>query len=287
MMANWVSRALADIETQTESASGVAALRAAMMQDGVIGETEARELIAIHRAGKRPSGEAGWADLFVEAMTDYFALSREVPHYREDELNPNWCHAIRRAVDALSFDTLRNVESGTSYNERLAAQGVTEPDAQVLIDAFTADGMVLDATEIRVLTALFARATVYPANLRSFAWRAVQASVLADKTIQAHEVKLVRAIIMGPASLSGIAVDQAEADMLCALDQAVSDAHKDPSWTVLFAQGVGNYLLFAGGTPGRVDAKERIWLNEKLNHGPTTATKALEAFLAAEVSSNA
>ena len=59
MMANWVSRALADIETQTESASGVAALRAAMMQDGVIGETEARELIAIHRAGKRPSGEAG------------------------------------------------------------------------------------------------------------------------------------------------------------------------------------------------------------------------------------
>lgn len=287
MMANWVSRALADIETQTESASGVAALRAAMMQDGVIGKAEAQSLIAIHRAGKRPSGEAGWADFFVEAMTDYFALSREVPHYSDEELNPNWCHALKRTLDALSFDALTNVDVGETYHERLAALGVTEADAQVLIDAFAADGLVLDVTELRVITALFARANVYPANLRSFAWRAVQASVLADKSIQAHEVSLIRAMVMGPASLAGIAVDRSEADLLCALDQAVADSQKDPSWATLFAQGIGNHLLFAGGTPGQVDANERIWLNEKLSHGPTTATKALEAFLAAEVSSNA
>ncbi|MCA3697038.1 hypothetical protein [Aquidulcibacter sp.] len=286
-MANWVSRALADIETQTESVSGVAALRAAMMQDGVIAQAEARTLIAIHRAGKRPSGEAGWADLFVEAMTDYYALTREVPHYREDELTPNWCHAIKRTLDALTFDALPDVPAEPTYNERLAALGVTEADAQVLIDAFAADGMVLDATELRVLTALFARANVYPANLRNFAWRAVQASVLADNTIQAHEVSLIRAIVIGPASLAGIAVDRVEADLLCALDQAVSDAQKDPSWANLFAQGIGNHLLFAGGTPGRLDADERTWLNEKLSHGPTAATKALEAFLAAEISSNA
>lgn len=282
-MASWVSRALADIETQTETASGVKALRAAMMQDGVIGQAEARELIAIHRAGKRPSGEAGWADFFVEAMTDYYALTREVPHYREDELNPNWCQAILRAVDALALGALPDVAGELTYKERLTALGVTDDDAQVLIDAFASDGMVLDATELRVLTALFARATIYPANLRSFAWRALQASVLADTTIQASEIKLIRSIIMGPASLSGVAVDRAEADMMCALDQAVSDARKDPTWATLFAQAIGNHLLFAGGTPGRVDSHEQLWLNEKLSHGPTTATKALEAFLAAEV----
>jgi hypothetical protein len=69
-MASWVSRALADIETQTDNASGVAALRAAMMKDGMIQQAEAQTLIAIHRSGRRPSGEAGWSDLFVEAMTD-------------------------------------------------------------------------------------------------------------------------------------------------------------------------------------------------------------------------
>ncbi len=286
-MASWVSRALADIENQTDNASGVAALRAAMMKDGVIQQAEAQTLIAIHRSGRRPSGDAGWADLFVEAMTDYYALTREVPHYREEELNPNWCHAIKRTLDALAFDALPNVNAGPTYNERLAALGVTEDDAQVLIDAFAADGMVLDATEMRVLSALFARANVYPANLRTFAWRAVEASVLADNTIQAHEVTLIKSMVMGPASLSGIAVDRTEADLLCSLDQAVSDSQKDPSWANLFAHGIGNHLLFAGGTPGRVDQQEQIWLNDKLSHGPTAATKALEAFLAAEVGSNA
>jgi uncharacterized membrane protein YebE (DUF533 family) len=115
----------------------------------------------------------------------------------------------------------------------------------------------------------------------------VQASALADSTIHAHEVNLIRAMVMGPASLSGIAVDRVEADMLCALDQAVAESQKDPSWATLFAQGIGNHLLFAGGTPGHVDGKERQWLNEKLSQGPTAATKALEAFLAAEVGSHA
>lgn len=286
-MASWVSRALADIETQTDNASGVAALRAAMMKDGMIQQAEAQTLIAIHRSGRRPSGEAGWADLFVEAMTDYYALTREVPHYREEELNPNWCRAIKRALDALAFDALPDSPAEPTYNQRLAALGVTEADAQVLIDAFAADGIVLDVTEMRVLSALFARAIVYPANLRTFAWQAVQASALADSTIHAHEVNLIRSMVMGPASLSGIAVDRVEADMLCALDQAVSDSQKDPSWATLFAQGIGNHLLFAGGTPGHVDGNERQWLNEKLSQGPTAATKALEAFLAAEVGSHA
>ena len=43
-MASWVSRALADIETQTDNGSGVAALRAAMMKDGVIQQAEAQTL---------------------------------------------------------------------------------------------------------------------------------------------------------------------------------------------------------------------------------------------------
>ena len=286
-MVNWVSRALADIESQTQSASGVAALRAAMMLDGVIEQREARILIAIHRAGKPPSDEAGWADLFVEAMTDYYALTREVPPYQQDELKPNWGNGMLRTLDALAFDALPDVPAEPTYRERLAALGVTEADTQVLIDAFSIDGLILDATEMRVLSALFSRAQIYPANLRTFAWRAVQSSILADNSIQAHEVNLIRSMVMGPASLSGIAVDRVEADMLCALDQAVSDSQKDPSWASLFAQGIGAHVLFADGTPGQVDEQERLWLQEKLSHGPTAATKALEAFVAAEVGSNA
>ncbi|GBF57280.1 hypothetical protein PbB2_00945 [Candidatus Phycosocius bacilliformis] len=285
-MTSWVSRALDEIRQQagthhSGNSSGVAALRAAMMQDGTIQPSEAAALIQIHKTGAPPAGEAGWADLFVEAMADYFALSREVPIYHASELRPDWGRAIHRVADALMLDQLADAASEPSYQERMSALGVTEADAQTLIDAFENDGgSVLDETELRVLTSLFGRAVTYPPNLRHYAWRAVQASVLADKTINASELRLLTAIVMGPASLSGVAVDRAEADMLVALDHTVQDARKDRGWPAFFAQSIANHLLYAGGSPGRLDQAETAWLNTLYARNHTAGVQALKEWLA-------
>lgn len=285
-MTSWVSRALDEIRQQagtnhSGSSSGVAALRAAMMQDGTIQPTEAAALIQIHKTGAPPAEEPGWADLFVEAMADYFALSREVPIYHASELRPDWGRAIHRVADALMLDQLADAAKEPSYQERMSALGVTEADAQTLIDAFESDGgSVLDETELRVLTSLFGRAVTYPASLRHFAWRAVQASVLADNTINASELRLLTAIVMGPASLSGVAVDRAEADMLVALDHAVQDARKDRGWPAFFAHSIANHLLYAGGSPGRLDQAETAWLNTLYTRNHTAGVQALKEWLA-------
>jgi hypothetical protein len=279
-MGDWMNRAFASIKSETDNATGVKALRAAMMQDGKLDANEARQLISIHKSGGPPSDHADWPEFLVEAISDYFALSREVPVYHADELKPDWARAVYRAADAFLLDSLANVKEPATYSERLEAQGVSESDAAVLIDAISANGNILDATEIKLLGALFSRAVTYPKALRTFAWQALEATVMADKKIGDGEVDLIRSMVMGPASLEGVAVSQSEAEALCVMDAAIDDASKSAAWPAFFAQAVGSYLLYAGGSPGRLDGTEQAWLDSKTSVKTTLGTHALLAFVA-------
>jgi hypothetical protein len=279
-MGDWMSRAFANIQSETASATGVKGLRAAMMDDGTLDATEVHKLIAIHKTNASPSTDPDWPDFLIEAVCDYFALSREVPIYHADELRPDWGRALHAAADALALDRLANAPQAKSFAERVADQGVSEADAAILIDAISANGLVLDQTEMGLLAALFDRAVTYPKVLRSFAWQTLQATVMADSKVGPTEVDLLRAMITGPASLEGIAVSKGEAEVLCEIDVAVDESSKDETWPAFFAQSIGSYLLYGGGTPGRLDASETAWLNAKLASGDTAGKRALKAFVA-------
>lgn len=282
-MGDWISRALANIETQTATSDGVDAIRAAIMKDGVINASEVRKLLAIHKSGAPPSGEEAWSALLIEAVVDYFATSREVPVYQPEELRPQWGKAMYRMADAFmetfSKKSLEDLPMPLGYSERLSALVVSDEDSNVLIDAISVNGDILNAVEIRLMAALFARAVTYPAHLRAFAWRALSATVAADGEINNDEVSLIRALIMGPASLEGEAVSQSEAQALFAMDKSIGEDKKSDAWPTFFARAVGSYLLYEGATSGKVDQTERMWLEAQQAGHQSKATSALADFL--------
>lgn len=284
-MGEWVSRALAAVETASEkqassSGNGVDSLRAAIMRDGRVDASEAVRLLSLHRSNAPVVSEEGWADLFVEALSDHFALSREVPEWSDAELRPNWAAAIGRAADALALGTLTDVVPSASWRSSIEALAVGEDEARILVDALKANGMVLDSTEIRLLSRLFSRAVFYPLTFRNFAMTALAATVAHDKVISEEEVTLVRAIVMGPASCEGLAVSRAEADLIVAIDSACDRDARAASWPLLFAQVISLYVLHGTGSPGSVDADEAQWLASSVPSA-TPEAEALSALLKA------
>lgn len=264
-MGDWVSRALTAVETASQqqgnlSGNGVDSLRAAIMRDGRVDASEAVRLLSLHRSSAPVVSEPGWADLFVEALADHFALSREVPAWSEEDLRPNWAAAIGRAADALAFGKLTDVAQSASWRASIDALAVGEDEAAMLVEALSADGMVLDSTEIRLLSRLFSRAVSYPLSFRSFAMTALAATVARDKVINEEEVALVRAIVMGPASCEGLAVSRAEADTIIAINSACDRDARAAGWPRLFAQAISLHVLHGVGSPGVVDAEEAQWL---------------------------
>jgi len=124
---DWVSRALAAVETASQqqgsfSGNGVEGPRAAIMRDGLLDTSDAMRLLSLHRSRAPVVSDAGWADLFVEALSDHFALSREVPDWRDEELRPNWAAAIARTAEgwlSASFPTGRSPLRGERVSMHL------------------------------------------------------------------------------------------------------------------------------------------------------------------------
>lgn len=280
-MGDWVSRALASVESGvTSGGGGVAALRAGIMRDGAVDAAEAARLLTLHRSEAPVTREAGWDDLFVEALTDHFALSRELPDWDEADLRPDWAAAMRRAADAIAFDALDDAPKPHSWTRDVEALGVKDSEAQMLVDALSANGLTLDRVEIRLLGALFARATQYPMALRAFAWKALAATVARDRMITDGETELVRALVMGPASCEGIAVSRVEANAILAINAACDRETRAAGWSQLFAQAIAMHVLHGSGSPGVIDADEAQWLAANVPQA-TPEAQALDAFLAA------
>lgn len=285
-MSDWLSRALDEVETQADSrasasASQVDDLRAAIMKDGTICSAEAARLMELHRAGAPVTSEDGWDDLFVEALTIYFALSREVPHVEPGELSMDWTDVVNKVSRSFGFGRDGENPDGVSWADRIASLGVSREAADQLIGSLGANGLLLDPVEVRLLARLFSRAVTYPASLRAFAWQALTTTVQSDRVISIDEAALVKALAMGPASEAGIAVTRLEAEAVVAINRACDDTSKHESWADVFASCLGSYLLHAGVSPDAIDPEERAWLEAQLagKSGPETA--ALDRFLSA------
>lgn len=85
------------------------------------------------------------------------------------------------------------------------------------------------------------------------------ADVQADGKVDAGEVVALRTQIFE----DGV-VDRAEADAMFALNDSVTGADNDPTYTSLMVDVIANHVLNDSESPGVVDEDEANWLIEKI-----------------------
>jgi hypothetical protein len=283
-MSSWLARALDQIEDQIAvrtkgTPNSVDDLRAAIMQDGQVAPAEAQRLMDLHRNAAPITLEAGWDDLFVEALSEYFALSREVPLVENGERTLDWKDVLTKVAASFGSGEPMAQVDGTPWSQSVETLGIPEDVAQQLIDSLGTNGLALAPVEVRLLTRLFSRAVTYPDTLRTFVLQALAATIATDQAISKDEADLVKAIAMGPGSQAGIAVTQEEAEAIVAINRACPAQNKHESWANVFASALASYLLFSGTTPDRIDARERAWLQAQLADQSGTEIDTLHRFL--------
>jgi uncharacterized tellurite resistance protein B-like protein len=87
----------------------------------------------------------------------------------------------------------------------------------------------------------------------------LKARVLEDGKIDAAEVEEIRDVIFADEK-----IDKEEADMLFAINDAVTDADNTPEWRKLFVEAITSYVLEDENTPGVVDQEEGKYLYDKI-----------------------
>ena len=209
------------IERGRISDDDVRYLRQDYFKDSKLCKTEAESLFALDAAVKDKS--AVWDEFFVEAMVDHLVNQAEpVGHISED--NAEW-----------------------------------------LISCIARNGLVDGPVRLEMLVKVIEVAKSAPEFLLAFALSQVSEAVLNNQgplaesrlsekqVICKSDVELLRRMIFGYGSDSGLAVSKAEAEFLFELNDRTAEFENDPAWTDLFARAVGNYLLATldGAQPSR------------------------------------
>jgi hypothetical protein len=171
-----------------------------------------------------------------------------------------------------------------------------DAEALLLERVGSAEGVVDDPTELRLLLNLMFRSTGSSERFRAFVMAAVERSVLHSGqalygqaarrpgAIDQADVEVIRRLVYGSGGQSGLAVSRAEAEFLFALDRATAGADNDPAWRELFVKAIAMHLLFGGATPDVVDADEAAWLAGQIGagRGDPANRQALLAYLKQE-----
>ncbi len=273
-------RSVKDLSAVT--GSEVLAMRKALYADGRVDDHEAQALLSAHRRGARGKCDLTWADFFVEALADYFALERETPDYGVS-YQADWRRAGLNVARTFSpLPSHKNAGRDFAWST-LPKAAIRTEEARALISAFRKDGaLVLDAVERRLLARLFERAIDTPPELKTFALEAVVETVTVDEAVDEGEVRLLRAVLYGPAGDEGLAISREEAEALFVIGAAAKE--RAASWRDLFVRAIGKHVLYGGMTPEGVDSAEAAWL--KLSLGPPDTWNqdavALLRFLARE-----
>jgi hypothetical protein len=224
-------------------------LRRLIYVTGTVSRKNAEILFKLDAAcsNKHPA----FAELFVEALTDYFVWQTEPKGYVTPEL-------ARVLIDNVTADG--HVESKT---ELALVLNVVHWSRQCPEELLT---LVLDAVRQNVL---LSRDTAFGAN-RPHA------------SIGAADVALLRKALYAPAGDGSLLVTRREAELLFTLNEATATGKNDPEWRDFFARAIGNHLtnpMDAPNIPGRDEAEHRErWLNERggigrLVHGIGEALK--------------
>lgn len=231
----------------------VRALRRAIWGGGQpVDRAAAEVLLALQREVLERS--AAWADLYVEALSEFF----------------------------LDDDT------------------VHEAGAELLAREVVADGVVEDATELRLLLNLVFRSRRCPPGLVALARAALRASVVASAAslygkgprrpgaVDADDVEAIRRLVYAAGGADGIQVGEGEALWLAELDRATAVADNAPAWRELFVKALAMYLLLGRGNGEHVDPATVAWIREHLDggRGLTPNGRALVEYLRREARSS-
>lgn len=195
----------------------VARLRAAFAEDPDIGEDEADTLLRLNRAC--PVQAPSWSGFLVDLIADY----------------------------------ILNQSGPEGY--------ITAEKSDWLVSRLSTDGWVANRAELDLLVAILGRARWFPLSLTTFALGQVAGAAIhgfgplragysrspAPGTIGEQEVALIRTILNAFAGDSALSLTRSEAEILIAIDEAVSGRPVPPAWVDLFAKAMSNVLLAEHG----------------------------------------
>jgi hypothetical protein len=213
-------------------ADDVLRLRRAIYGKGGIDREKAAALFKLNRDRERH--DPAWAELYVEALCDFF-------YWRE------------------------------------GSDSVLTADAErMLMDWIGPAEAIDDGTELRLLLSLMFRTNGSSEAFRAYVLDAVRHSVLHSSqalygqagrrpgVIDAADVEVIRKLVYGLGSQSGMAISAVEAAFLFELEHATAGAQNAPAWRDLFVKAIAMHLLFAGSSPDRIDEPEARWLIEQI-----------------------
>lgn len=232
-------------------ATDVLACRRAIYADGVIREDDAVALLRLHR--RVELRDPAWDAFYVEALTDFFFWGRgDDSHIGEPEaaMLTTWLGKGRPGE-------VRSGKGGSGRNK-----------------------LVTDPTELRLLLKLIYRSHGCPDALFALAMRSVEHSVMHCEqsvfgkgerragVVDEDDVEMIRKLVYGMAGGGGLRITADEAEFLFALNNRTRRRDNARSWQPLFVKAITMYLLFGGGSPGRIDAEEARWLIDHLLADP-------------------
>lgn len=211
-------------KVQADGAIGadeIAALRRIGWSDGSVSQLEAEALFSINDSLATP-GEP-WCDFFTETVGEFVINGSEPRGY------------------------------------------VSQDEANWLVQQIRRDGRLCTMSELELLVRIYERAHNVPDSLKTFVLAQLEHAVLtgtgptrcggtlSDTHVSKAEVQILRRMLFAPASDRPAAVSRREAEMLFRLKDATMGAANAPEWKVLFAQGVGNFLMGYSGGNAQID----------------------------------
>jgi len=209
-------------------------LRRIIYANGSVGHEAAKLLLGLDRACSKK--DPAFAQLYVEALTDYFVWQTEPKGYVSPE-------GARLLIDNIGADG--HIESKTELELVLNIVHWARhcPEELVLL--------VLDAVRQSVL---LSRESPLGANRPR-------------TSIGAGDVAILRKALHAPAGDGSLLVTRREAELLFTLNDATAAGGNDPEWSDFFARAIVNHLLNpanAPAIPSREDAARREhWLDER------------------------
>jgi hypothetical protein len=208
-------------------------LRRMIYANGTVNHEAGKLLLGLDRACSKK--DPAFAQLYVEALTDYFVWQTEPKGYVSPE-----AHGSSSTISAPTAIETRPSSSSCSISS---------------IGRGTAPKRSCCWCWTRC-----ARAFFFPARPRSGANRP-------RTSIGAGDVAILRKALHAPAGDGSLLVTRREAELLFTLNDATVTGGNDPEWSDFFSRAIANHLLnpaHAPVIPSREDAARRErWLNER------------------------
>jgi len=209
-------------------------LRRMIYANGTVTRKDAEILFKLDAACSKK--DPAFAELFVEALTDYFVWQTEPKGYVTPDL-------ARFLIDNVTADG--HVENKT---ELALVLNVVHWARQCPEEVVT---LVLEAVRQSVL---LSRETAFGAN-RPHA------------SIGAGDVAILRKALHAPAGDGSLLITRREAELLFTLNEATATGTNDPEWTDFFTRAIANHLMNpmdAPVVPAHDEAARRErWLTER------------------------